>query len=116
MRHEEEERQKSMVRWFGYEHQALRPLLIHVPNERQCSQRQGARLKAMGVVAGAADLLLLVPNSQFHGLCIEVKTDTGRQRDSQKDWQQEVERVGYKYAIVRDIDQFIELISNYLGK
>lgn len=71
-------------------------------------------MKSEGVTAGVADVLFLYPNSEYHGLCIEFKTNTGRQQKSQKCFQQAVEAQGYQYAIVRSIDDFIELVKNYI--
>lgn len=73
-------------------------------------------MKSEGVTAGVADVLFLYPNSEYHGLCIEFKTNTGRQQKSQKCFQQAVEAQGYQYAIVRSIDDFIELVKNYIFK
>lgn len=73
-------------------------------------------MKSEGVTAGVADVLFLYPNEQYHGLCIEFKTKTGRQQKSQKCFQQSVEAQGYQYAIVRSVDDFIELVKNYIFK
>ena len=77
-------------------------------------------LKAEGVVAGVADLILLVPHIaescryMWHALCIEMKTKHGYQSPEQKEWQAKVEQYGYKYEVCRSLDQFIEIIENYL--
>ena len=71
-------------------------------------------MKAEGVTAGVADLLLLVPNTSHHGLCVEMKTEKGKQQPTQKEWQTKVERVGYKYVICRSLDDFIQVIEEYL--
>ena len=73
-------------------------------------------LQAEGMVAGVADLILMYPNADHHGLCIEMKTKEGTQRPTQKAWQEAVERYGYRYVVVRDIDTFISTIQNYIGK
>lgn len=73
-------------------------------------------MKAEGVTAGVADLLLLVPTDRHHGLCVEMKTAKGRQRDSQRAWQAEVEAQGYKYVICRSFDDFRAEIRGYLSE
>lgn len=71
-------------------------------------------MKAEGVTAGVADLILLYPCNGFHGLCIEMKTAKGRQQPTQKKWQEAVEAVGYKYAVCHSYDEFVNEINAYL--
>lgn len=123
MRNEEHDLQCACVKWFAYAHPELKGLLFAVPNGGARSKATAGRLKAEGVVAGVADLILLVPakfrvNAYLEGifpaLCIEMKTENGVQREAQKEWQRKVEEKGYKYAVCRSLDQFIETIENYL--
>ena len=37
------------------------------------------------------------------------------QSPAQKEWQAAVESVGYKYAVVRSLEEFIQLINSYLN-
>lgn len=61
-----------------------------------------ARYKAMGLRAGVADLVVLLPNGRTAFL--EVKTPTGKQSEHQKDFQNMVEFLGFKYFLVRSVD------------
>lgn len=112
--HIESNLQKTCVKWFRYQFPRYRNLLFAVPNGGARSAVTGAILKAEGVLAGVADLLLLVPNKKYHGLCIEMKTAKGRQSQSQKDWEKAVTLQGYKYIVVRSADQFVKEIMEYL--
>lgn len=113
--HDEEHHiQCACVNWFRFQYPEYRSLLFAVPNGGARSKATAGRLKAEGVVAGVADLLLLLPSSGYHGLCIEMKTRTGRQSDLQKEWQAEVEWQGYKYEVCRSLDEFIKTINEYL--
>lgn len=114
-RQREHDLQAACVRWFRLAHPALARCLIAVPNGGRRDAVTGARLKAEGVVAGVADLLLLVPRGNYHGLCIEMKTAAGRQSEAQRRWQREVERQGYRYAIVRSAHEFIAEVGSYLA-
>lgn len=114
MRHNESNIQINCVRWFRFVHPDLAPLLFAVPNGGARSRVTGAILKAEGVTAGVADLLLLVPRGPYHALCIEMKTEKGRQRDSQKSWQEAVEGQGYRYIVVRSFEEFTAQINAYL--
>lgn len=106
--------QQECVRWFRLQYREFEKLLFATPNQALRSPRNASRMKAEGMVAGVADLVLLVSRGGYNALCIEVKTEKGRQSPSQREWQQAVEKHGSKYVIVRSVDQFIELINNYL--
>jgi hypothetical protein len=114
MRHDESRLQQSCVRWFRLAHPKLALNLISIPNGYQTSATQARIAKAEGLVSGAADLFLFYPSDGCHGLAIEMKTEKGRQSETQKEWQKAVEDVGYKYIIIRSIDMFILCINNYL--
>ena len=130
MNNEEHNLQCACVKWFAYQHPELAGLLFAVPNGGARSKATAGKLKAEGVVAGVADLILLVPKVKTivyacvgmplieeatHGLCIEMKTKTGRQSPEQKAWQENVENHGYKYAVCRSLEDFINTIENYLN-
>lgn len=113
--HEEHNLQVACVNWFRYQYPIVGKMLIAVPNGGRRDAITGAMLKAEGVLAGVADLILLIPNRRYHSLLIELKTKSGTQSKAQKEWQQEVERLGYsKYILVRSIDEFVNSINDYL--
>ena len=124
MREEEHNIQAACVRWFNLQWPQYRGLLFAVPNGGARSKATAGKLKAEGVVAGVADLILLVPRwfttwrreqgCLCAGLCIEMKTAKGRQSPEQKEWQARVEKMGYEYAVCRSLDEFINTIENYL--
>ena len=90
--------------------------MFAVPNGGHRNIQTARAMKAEGVFSGVADLLLLVPRRDYHGLCVEVKTLVGRQSDNQKAWQKVVEAQGYCYTIVRSLDEFAELLRWYLDE
>lgn len=109
----EHELQVSCVNWFSYEYPKYKGLLFAVPNGGRRDAVTGGKLKSEGVVAGVSDLLLLIARGRYHGMCIEMKTEIGRQSEAQKEWQVSVEEQGYKYAVARSLQQFIQLINEY---
>ena len=115
MRHNESNIQIACVRWFRMQHPKLARLLFAVPNGGARNAVTGAILKAEGVVPGVADLLLLVPAGPYHGLCIEMKTKTGMQSDSQTEWMTEGTEQGYAYSVCRSFADFVETINTYLA-
>lgn len=113
MNNRESKLQQACVRWFRLQYPKL--VLFAIPNGGYRNAVTGAILKAEGVLAGVSDLILLYPSGGYHGLCIEMKTEKGRQQESQKEFQHRVEAVGYKYAICRSFDNFAEVIREYLS-
>ena len=127
MNQEEHNLQCACVKWFAYQHPELQGLLFAVPNGGARSKSTAGKLKAEGVVPGVADLILLVPSIldfsmrgncgtiAFSGaLCIEMKTARGTQMETQRKWQMRVMSHGYKYAVCRSLEEFINTIENYL--
>ena len=76
--------------------------------------RQWKKLKAEGAVEGVSDLFITIPNKEYHGFYIEVKSPTGTQSKEQKEFQKAVEGK-YKYSIIRSLDQFIFETDAYLA-
>lgn len=113
---EEEHRiQCECVRWFSLQYPRLHGRLFAVPNGGRRDAVTAAKLKAEGVVAGVADLILLKSNRDYGALLIEMKTLKGKQRDSQKEWQNIVCANGeYKYVVCRSFDDFKREVDDYL--
>lgn len=114
MRHNESKLQQSCVRYFRYTYPQYAHLLFAVPNGGYRNAKEASILKSEGVVAGVSDLILLVPKNGIGALCIEMKESKGVQREAQKMWQKETEKVGNKYVIVRSFDEFREAVIDYL--
>ena len=108
--------QAQCFQWCWNTFPQTRRLLFHVENERSDGNKiDGARRVAMGLVAGVSDLILLIPRGEYHGLCIEMKTLTGKQRENQRTWQMLVETNGYQYCLCRTFEQFQHIITAYLS-
>ena len=112
MKHNESTIQSNCVRWFRYQYPQY--TLFAIPNGGNRNAITGAIMKKEGVLAGVADLFLMVAKGDYHGLFIEMKTDEGRQADSQKLFQFQCEAFGYRYAICRSLEEFITTINEYL--
>ena len=116
MRYREESLQINCVRWFGMQYPERALQLHHSPNGGYKTAYEGAVFKRMGTRAGFPDLILLLPKGESPFLCIEFKTDKGRQSESQRAYQQAVESVGAVYAVCRSFDEFKTIIENYLNQ
>ena len=125
MRHRESNIQIQCVRYFSLQYPEYTwrttdghfgSLLNSVPNGGHRSATEAAIMKAEGVVPGVADLELNIARGGYHGLKIEMKTDskTSRQSPAQKEWQKRIEQQGYKYFVCRSVMDFINTIDEYL--
>lgn len=114
-RHIESHLQRNCFTWFRLQYPRLRLLLFAVPNGGFRNKKEAGIMKAEGVTAGVADVILLMPSGGFASLCVEFKTEDGRQRATQKEWQTAAEGAGNKYVIVRSFDEFKEQIEKYLS-
>ena len=112
MKRIEDNLQIAVVRWFKLQHPDI--LIAHCPNGGFRTKVEGAIFKAMGVMPGFPDIMILKANDAFHALFIELKSPKGVQTESQKEFARKALKAGYQYEIIRSIDEFIELINNYL--
>lgn len=112
---EEHRLQCSCVRWFSLQYPKLHGRLFAVPNGGRRDQITASKLKAEGVIAGVADLILLKSNRDYGALLIEMKTSSGRQSEMQKQWQNKLCAEGeYKYVVCRSLDDFTREVNDYL--
>lgn len=107
--------QCSCVRWFRYQYPAMKHNLFAVPNGGDRNKIVAAKLKAEGVLAGVADLILLRRSASYGGLLIEMKATKGKQSDSQKEWMEKITGDGYKYVVCRSLEDFIKEVNEYLS-
>lgn len=113
-RDDEHKLQVSMVNWFRLQYPSMRHNLFAVPNGGRRDASTGRRLKDEGVLAGVSDLILLKSNQHYGALLIETKTKKGTQRESQEEWESKITADGYKYVVVRSLDDFIKEVNDYL--
>lgn len=65
-------------------------------------------MKAQGLLPGASDLVIIHMGTL---IWVEVKTATGRQSPGQMEFETRVKALGYRYALVRSLDEFKLLIK-----
>lgn len=110
--HPESKLQQNCVTWFRLQYPNL--VLFAIPNGGKRGDIEAKIMKGEGVLAGVADLFLMYPNKEFHGLFIEMKFGKGSQTDSQIDFQRKAESAGFKYEVANSFDRFREISNNYL--
>ena len=84
--------------------------IFSVPNDTT-NKEETMRKIATGLKRGASDLIVLFPN---RAVFCEVKTQTGVQSEAQKDFQEQVEKLGFEYILVRSLLDFQNKINGLL--
>ena len=109
----EDRLQQECYTWFHNEYPDLRLVMWHTENEGKRNGRAQMRFKTMGGTPGVADLIWFYGGEFF---AFELKTQTGTQSKSQKEWQAAIEKQGGHYRIVRTIGEFQYYVQSVLGK
>lgn len=113
-KHEEHDIQVACVNWFRREYPHLAKSLFAVPNGGKRDKIIGGQLKAEGALAGVLDLILLHPINDCGALLIEVKTESGELSTNQKEWIKHISQFGYICVVVRSLEDFKVVITDYL--
>lgn len=102
------------LKWFKMQYPEFGGLIFHIPNERKQSYQAGIRAQKLGVLVGVADVFLSVARNDKHGLYLEFKSKKGMQTESQGIFELRVVNQNFKYVLIRDFEDFSEVIINYL--
>lgn len=112
---DEHKLQSAAFKWYRLQYPKMIHNLFAIPNAAKRTARVGAYMKEEGLLPGVADVVLMKSN-RFYGACFfEFKTRKGRQSQNQKDWQQRITNDGYKYVIIRSLEEFQKEIKQYLA-
>jgi hypothetical protein len=82
----------------------------HTPNGGKRGAKSGRMMKKLGTRAGFPDLAFLW-RGKFYAL--EVKTSTGQQRVSQRDWEKHITDAGGYYEIVRSVEETVIVLKKW---
>jgi len=112
-----ENREKSEIRAQSDAYQAvynefpeLRGRIFAINNNSE-NAIKGAMNKAMGVFEGVSDMCLICHEGRV--VWIEWKTTTGKQSKAQVSWQALVESLGHVYELVRNENEFREVLNQW---
>lgn len=98
--------QADCVRWYNNKyclaHHEPRNIIFMVPNEGQ------QRKMNEGVLAGVSDLVVIHYNKI---LFIEMKTEKGKQRPKQIEFEERVNKEGLFYCVCRSLEEFKKVIE-----
>lgn len=98
------------LRWL---HSSLNGIFI--PAAPGVRVRIISHMKAEGMKKGIPDLFLPVARGNYHGLYIEMKTQTGRPTPEQIDFMQFADEQGYLDKVCFGTDEAIESLEWYLS-
>jgi hypothetical protein len=101
--------QIAIVQWIRLV--APQVLAFHPANGGWRSKAEAARFKAMGVLAGVPDIVVIAPGGKAHFL--EIKTPTGRLSDEQREIMGALGRLGVDFATVTSIDDVRRAFSGW---
>jgi hypothetical protein len=98
------EEQRTHIAIVAYLRAVLpEPCMVwHPANGGLRTRREAALFKALGVLAGVPDLVVMAPGRQC--LFLEVKASTGRESPEQKAFSENARAMGFTCATVRSID------------
>jgi len=85
-----------------------RGLIFSIPNGGTRNIREAMTFKATGLLKGASDLIVILPNSKL--IFVELKTEKGIQSPEQNDFQFRVNELGYEYHLIRSLDEFKKIL------
>ena len=109
----EDNLQAEIVKWYNntycLKHHMPRGLIFSVPNGGRRDPREAIKLKATGLLPGVSDLVVVTGSGLL--LWIEVKIDLGRQSPEQIEFQKRVEVLGYRYHVVKSLEEFANVVS-----
>lgn len=104
--------QTACVKWFRLQYPDF--IIYAVPNGGSRNVREAQRLKAEGVLAGVADLVIMLP--QGKSLYIEMKVKGNKQTDNQKDFQKIAETLGHPYTVCYSFEEFKNAVESTIEK
>ena len=101
----------AQMRTYWYPDLAL---MFHIPNGGKRSKAEAGRFRAEGVKSGVPDLCLPVPRGQYHGLYIEMKTESGHTSDEQEWWGERLQAQGYVWRVCHGWQAAVAVLEWYL--
>ena len=85
-------------------------IVAHIPNGGKRTQVEGAVFKALGVLPGMPDIVVLGADRQGSATAwfLEVKTDNGRLTEIQSLMHDKLKDIGFPVAVVRSWDEALK--------
>lgn len=112
----EDDLQRACIRFFAikYPHLWKAKRLFHVANGGSRNKIEAAKLKAMGVVPGVCDLLLLIPRGRYGAAFFELKVGRNTLSEHQQAFIEEM-KSDYYCVVIRSLADFEREVGEYLN-
>jgi len=110
----EHQEQVMLINWWRMQYKQYKYHLWAIPNGGSRHIVTAVNLKAEGVLAGVSDLFLMIPNTKYHGMFIEMKAKTGKVSDSQKEFMAAASSMNYLAVVCYGFEEAKEEITKYL--
>ena len=117
MKQNEHEEQKKLFQWAKAQSGKYPQLkmMFAIPNGGHRHIVTATKLKAEGVKSGVPDIFLAVPNKDYSGLFIEMKSAKGKVSDNQEEWIIRLCDIGYAVWVCYSFLEAQKIICEYLG-
>lgn len=103
----EDQLQQIIVTYYRNNYQINRKgLIFSIPNGGARNVIEAKKLKATGTLSGVSDLIVITENGEL--IFFELKIEKGIQSETQKDFESRVIELGYRYELVRSLEDFIK--------
>jgi hypothetical protein len=109
MKHEESALQKALIQYSDLIGLRRRCIVYSVPNEGR--RVAGGILKAMGLLSGVTDLVIVSRGGKSH--FVEVKTKTGRLSKAQREFRDACLWIDAPHAVVRSLDEYKNALKGW---
>ena len=86
----------------------------HPANEGKRTSFEQHKAKALRMKPGVPDLLIFEPKGSFAGLAVELKYGKNKPTAEQFAFLEQLGKRNWKTAIIYSIDNFIELVNEYM--
>lgn len=103
--------QQKIIVWFrnNYQRKGVdKGIIFSVPNERAGGFMAMKDLLLTGLLSGVSDLIVVLKGKVIF---VEVKNEKGKQSPKQILFQKQVENLGFKYYLVRNLESFKKIID-----
>jgi hypothetical protein len=114
MKRPEQNIQIACINWFRMQYP--RDIIFAIPNSAKRGKVEGGIMRCMGTIAGMPDVQVLRSTPDYYGLFVEFKAVRGSLSPAQKEIHEKLRERGYKVAICRSVDEFMDVVNGYMVK